>query len=287
MHLLASWQFLVSISISSVAIATLLQKMLLKDDGSDPIAYSIVFQIFTAIIIGIYILFTGFHLPNIVLLWPNLLAMIFLYAIAGIFSFKSIHFIEASEFTIVYSARSLWAIFTAVLFLSEHFLLLQFIGIFLVLVSIVMVSYKERKFVINKGTWWGLVAACATGIAFVNDAYILRTSSVISYEFLAFLLPALAIWLFNPKSTKHMKKFFHGPTLFKTFLFALLYAIGAFAIYTAYTVARNAAELMAVSQLSTIITVLLAIVFLKESSNLFKKLIAAAIAFAGVVLIGK
>ena len=287
MHLLASWQFLVGVSISCIAVATLVQKILLKGDGSDPIAYSIVFQILVAAIISIYTFFVGFHMPNIIHYWPNILAMIVIYALGNIFCFKAIHFIEASEFTILYATRSLWTIATAFVFLNEHFLFLQFVGTFLVLVSVVMVSYKEKKFVFNKGTLWALLGAVATGVAFVNDAYVIRTSDVASYELLAFLLPALAIWLFYPKATRHIKKFLHVPTLLKMLFFSSLYAVGAFAVYTAYAVARNAAELSAVSQLSTILTVLLAIVILKESSHLFKKLIAAVIAFFGVVLIGK
>lgn len=283
----SSWQFLVSISLVSVAVATLVQKILLKDDESDPVAYSIVFQGLVAIIIGIYTLFAGFHMPNIAHYWPNFIVMIILYTIAGVFSFKSIHFIEASEFIILYATRSLWTIFTAFAFLGEHFLPLQFVGTFLVLFSVVMVSYREGKFVFNKGTWWGLIAAAATGIAFVNDAYVVRGSDVASYEVLGFLLPALATWIIYPKSTKHMKKFFHGPTFLKMFLFSSLYAVAAFAIYSAYAVARNAAELIAISQISTILTVLLAVIILKETSHLWKKLIAAVVAFVGVVLIGK
>lgn len=286
-NLFSSWQFLIAVSILAISFSTLLQKMLLRDEESDPIAYSIIFQFLVAVIIGIYTLFVGFHLPNLTTLWWNMILMTVLYALANIFTFTGIQLIEASEFTVLFTTRSLWTILTASLFLGEHFLLIQFVGVFLIFLSVILVNFKQKKFVFNKGVVFAFLGAAAIGIAFVNDAYIVRSSDIASYETIAFFLPALLLLLFYPKSVKHFKRFSHMPTLLKMLAFSGLYAVGAFTLYSAYAIARNASALSAISQLITIITVLLAVVFLKETTGILKKIVAAVIAFIGVVLIGK
>lgn len=287
MHIFTSWQFLIGVCIVCISFGSILQKLLLKDEDSDPVAYSIVFQFLVAILIGVYTFFVGFHMPNLSIFWPNIILMTVLYAIGNVFCFKSVQLIEASEFTVLYTTRSLWSIFVAALFLGEHFLPIQFIGTFLIFFSVILVNFKEKKFVFNKGLLFAILGAAAIGIAFINDAYIVRNADIGSYETIAFFLPAFLLLLLYPKSVKHVKKFFHFSTFLKMLTFSFLYAIGAFTLYGAYRVSYSASMLSAISQLITIVTVLLAIIFLKETSEMLKKIVAAIIAFAGVVLIGK
>lgn len=282
----SSWQFLVGISITCLAFGTLLQRVLSQDDKSDPVAYAIVFQILVAMLIGIFAFFHGFHMPNLLAFLPNILVMMVLYAISNVMTFKALSLIEASEFTVFYATRAIWTILSAVFFLGEHFSILQFAGTLLILVSVLLVTYKKKKFVINKGILFVLLGSFFLGIAFTNDAYLLRYYDLSSYLVLSFFLPSLPLLFLYPKSVKHMKNFLRMSVMLKMVSFCTLYAVAALAVYGAYQVGRNAAELGAISQFATILTVLLAIVFLKESTYVLRKIIGAVLAFIGVVLIG-
>lgn len=282
----SSWQFLVGVSIICLSLSTLLQRVLLKEDNSDPVAYSAVFQLIVSGFLAIFAIFHGFHMPDLLRFWPNVVAMMFLYAITNALVFKSLAKIEASEFTVFFATRAIWTIVAAVLFLGEHFSQIQIIGTAFVLVSVLLVSYREKKLSFNKGIVFALIGACTIGIAFANDAFLLRSYDLTSYLVISFFLPALPIFVFYPKSLKHIKHFLNVRILLRMVSFCFLYAIAALTVYGAYQVARNAAELSAISQFATVLTVLLAVVFLKETTYVLRKLIGAILAFIGVVLIG-
>jgi drug/metabolite transporter (DMT)-like permease len=286
LSLFSSWQFLIGITILCAAVGTLFQRTLLKDEKSDPVAYSVVYQLIVAAIIIVFAYIHGFHMPDILHLWPNFLAMTVLYAATNILVFKSLSLIEASEFTVVFATRAVWTILAAVFFLGEHFTVTQSFGMGLLLVSVFLVSSKEKKFVFNKGLIFSLLAALTIGISFVNDTYIIRSTDVASYLVCSFSFPALLTLLFFPKSVRHIKNFLRKKVFMHMMFFSILTALGTITIYVAYQIARNAAQLGAVNQLATIVTVVLAIVFLRERSHFSRKIIGAILAFIGVVLIG-
>lgn len=85
------WQILIGVSVIFFAISTLLQRLLLKEDNSDPIAYSIFFQILIGVLIGgVGFLVADMALPDLKPLLPNLIIAIIFYALANIFVFNSL-----------------------------------------------------------------------------------------------------------------------------------------------------------------------------------------------------
>lgn len=280
-----NWQILLGISVITYSISVLLQRILLKNDKSDPIAYSIVFQLLTGIIIGIYAIFNGFITPNLLPIIPNLIIMIILYGAGNVFIFGALKMIDASEFTIIFTLRSICTIIGAVIFLKEGFSISQLIGTILIITSIVLISWKKKKFTVSKGFIFSVLAALSFGFAFTNDAFIINNFDVPSYLTIAFIIPSLVVWAVCPKSTIRMKPLFKGKTLIKLLSLGFIYAISAITIFLAYQVGRNAAQIAPLNQTSAIFTVILSVLFLKERSDLWKKLIAVVISFIGVVLI--
>jgi len=286
MSLFQSWQMLLGISVITFSISTILQRIIMKDADSDSVAYSIFFQIATGIILGVFALMHGFHMPNLLMYWQNILLMIFLYAAANILIFKSLQVIEASEFTVLFVTRAFWTILSAVVFLGERFSFGQLLGTILVLGGVIIVSYKKSNFALNKGAFFAILGAFFLGLGFTNDAFLVRHFDVMSYEAVAFILPGLAIAVVSPKSLRKMKPLFRPMTALKIGTLALIYGISAVTVFVAYQVGHNAAQLGALNQLSTVVTVLFAIIFLRETSNLWKKVLGALLSFVGAVLIG-
>ena len=280
-----SWQILLAISVVTYSISVLLQKILLKNDKSDPIAYSIVFQLLTGIIIGIYAIFNGFSTPNLLPLIPNLIIMIILYGAGNVFIFSALKIVDASEFTIIFTLRSLCTIIGAIIFLNEGFSIIQLIGTILIISSIVLISWKKQKFSFSKGFIFSILAALSFGFGFTNDAFIINNFDVPSYLTIAFIIPSLGVWAVYPKSTVKMKPLFEKRTLYKLLSLTVIYAISAITIFLAYQVGKNSAQIAPLNQTSTIFTVILSIIFLKERSDLWKKLFAVVISFIGVILI--
>lgn len=280
-----NWQILLAISVITYSISVLLQRVLLKNDKSDPVAYSIVFQLLTGILIGIYAIFNGFTTPNLVPLIPNLILMTILYGAGNVFIFSALKMIDASEFTIVFASRALWTIIGAMIFLKESFSAQQALGTILIISSVVLVSWTKQKFSFSKGFIFSVLAALSFGLAFTNDAFIVNNFDVPSYLTIAFIVPSLAVWAINPKSTVKMKPLFERKTLLKLGLLGVFYAVSAITIFLAYQVGKNASQIAPLNQTATIITVVLSVIFLKERTDLLRKLLGAIISFVGVVLV--
>jgi len=280
-----NWQILLATSVVTYSISVLLQRVLLKNDKSDPIAYSIVFQLLTGILIGIYAVFNGFTTPNLVPLIPNLILMTILYGAGNVFIFSALKIVDASEFTIVFASRALWTIIGAIIFLKESFSTQQVLGTILIILSVVLVSWKKQKFSFSKGFIFSVLAALSFGLAFTNDAFIVNNFDVPSYLTIAFILPSLAVWAIYPKSIAKMKPLFERKTLLKLGLLGVFYAVSAITIFLAYQVGKNASQIAPLNQTATIITVVLSVIFLKERTDLLRKLLGAIISLVGVVLV--
>lgn len=280
-----NWQILVIISVITNSLSVLLQKILLKDDKIDSTAFSIIFQLITGFLILIYALFHGFSVPNLLPLLPNLFLMILVYGVGNFCIFKALKIGEASSFTIVFATRAIWTIVIAMLFLGEHFSFTQLIGTACILSSVILVTW-QHGIKIGKGTLYSLLAAAAFGIAFANDAFIVRNFDVPSYLVIAFIVPALAVWAVFPQSTEKMKTMLEIHFLKKLVLLGIIYAASAITIFIAYQIGRNVAQIAPLNQTSSILTVVLAIIFLKENTQIGRKLLGILLSFIGILLVG-
>lgn len=280
-----SWQLFLLISIITYSFSTLLQRVLIKHEDSDPMAYACIFQILAGIIIGIYALINGFNVPNLLAFIPNVILMIFLYSGVYIFTFKALKLIDASEFSVFYASRAIWAVLAAILFLGEGFAFRQFAGTFLLLVSVVIVSYKAKQFKINKGGLYAILAGLFLSLGFTNDAFLVRTFDVPSYLFISYILSGLGVFGIYPKSIKHMRYLIKPNVFARLCICALFYATASVTGFLAYQIGRNAAQIGALDQSATIVTVFLAIIVLRETSDMWKKILAAILCFIGAFLI--
>jgi len=281
-----NWQILLAISIFATVGAILLQRILLKDNKSNPILYSIVFQLLAGFFIGIFAILNGFKTPNFQGVLPNFILMPVLWAFSNIFIFKSLKIIEASEFTIFYSSRAFWTILASVLFLQESFSLKQVLGALLIVASIILVSWKFKHLAIGKGQIYALIGAMMFGLGLANDSFIVANNDVPSYFSFAFILPAIAILMIYPTSVKNINFFLNINIILKVSLFSLFAAISAITYFLAYQLGHNAAQLASINQISTILTVILAMFILKERSDFLRKIFAASISVLGVILVG-
>lgn len=257
----------------------------MKEEQSDPISYAIVFQLAVTCVIAICAFYRGFRLPPLQPLLPYLGLMTVLYGFANIAHWRSFQLIEASEVSVIFSSRSLWVLFVAIPFLGESLTSRKLLGTFLVVLGVALVSWREGRFKFQRGYAFALLAACLFGIGFANDAFLLRSFDVFSYNTIAFLFPALFLILLRPKSLKKIKVFFDKRRLMKMLVLAVFYAAAALTIGASYQAGGEASQIAPISQSSVILTVLLAAIFLKERGNFLNKLAGAIAVFLGVVLL--
>jgi len=257
----------------------------MKEEGSDPFVYALVFQLVVTFVVSIYAFRQGFHLPNLTPLLPFIGLMVVFYGFANVTLFKALQLGEASEVSVISSSRSLWTVLVAVTLLGEPLTSRKLLGTLLVVSGIAFVSWKSKRFKLQRGHLFALLAAVLFGIAFANDTYLLRSFDASSYTALAFFLPSIFLMIIRPKAVREMRVFLNLNKLGKMLLLAIFYGGAAIAIYSSYRAGGEASQIAPISQSSVILTVLLAAIFLKERGNLLRKLAGAIVVFLGVVLL--
>lgn len=282
-----TWQVLIGISVLCFAFSTILQKILLRNEKTDPMAFSIVFQLITGIFIGLFGWITiGFKLPDLSPLILNLALMTLLYALGNVFLFKSLQKIDASVFAVIFSGRALFTILASSILLKEGLSLNQFAGTVLILASIVLVTLKSTKLTFSRYELFALLAAVCFGLETTNDRMLLGRFEIYSYVFLAFVIPSLFTVPLYPRSILKMGEFLRVPLALKMSLLCIIYATSAITFFTALQIGNNSSQIASINLTAVIVTVLLSVVILKEREIILRKIAGAILSFFGILLLG-
>lgn len=280
------WLVLSMISVVALSVANLLQRKLMREEGSHVVANSIVFQLFCAVLIAAVTAFVGFSIPPLKEFWINFLLMALLYAAGTLFLFRSLQTVEVSEATIIVASRALWTVAVAVFFLGEQMNTERAIGILLIFGAIVLVSYKSGEFKLSKGIWFLLAAATCYGLAVANDSYILRYyKDTLTFTTIAFLLPGFAMVIFRPSAIPWVVALIRSREMVTMAIMSVFYSGSAIAFYLAFRYGGAASQISPVQQSDVILTVILAAIFMSERGELPKKVVGALVTVAGVYLL--
>ncbi|QQG42097.1 MAG: EamA family transporter [Candidatus Woesebacteria bacterium] len=284
-----SWQFLIGISILLYSVSVLLQRVLLKDDQTEPISFSIFFQIGVATVIGILVLVIrgGIPIPDLSQISWSVLVMTALYALANIFIFKSLKTTEASRFTVIFSSKTLFAVLGSSLIFREGLTSAQWAGAILIVMGVIVIAIKDLSKKINKGDIFALFAAVMFGLANTNDRFLVQFFDPYSYVVIGFLLPGVAIALFYPKKLINFKIYFKKAFVYKMVILCLLYGLAAVTFFAALQATPNSSQLFSINSFGAILAVVFSIIFLKETDKIAKKILGAVISVAGLLLVNK
>ena len=282
-----SWFTLALVSIVTLSLATLLQRILMKEEESNPIASAIIFQF----MLGAYVLVFALALGRFV--WPpseisylRFLISALLWAGTTFFSFQAIKFLGAGETSILVSSSAVVSIVLGVLLLKEVLTLPIILGFVLILGAIVVVNSEHLTFKSRRGIIFCLLTALFSGIAVVNDVIILATYEAFSYTAVMSFLPGVILAFIFPKEVVKVKKFLKIKEFRLMALLTFFYAIQAVTYYLAYQEGAPISTLATITKAAIVLTVILAAIFLKERSNLPKKALAALMVTIGAILLG-
>lgn len=278
------WLTLTIVAIFCFAFARLSQKAVLTNKTHDPIAYSVYFQLFVALLLLPVALIDGFQFPPLEQVWFGLLITAFLYCVANIFSYYSLKNIPVSEFTIIMATIPIWTMITSMITLQESTHAIKLLGIVLTVIGIVVAFYDSKKLRMNRYHLFALIAAICLGFAFTNDAYMLQTFKATTYSFIYFFWPGLALATIYRKRLKNIPIIVrHG--FIKSITPSIFFAISALAINNAYKIGGEISQIATISQANIILVILLSFLFFHEKTRLLHKFIGGCIVFLGIVFV--
>lgn len=257
----------------------------MKGDKSNPYSYTIVFHFLLGFLTLGFGLFTGtdfsFFNGNILMLFLAAAG----WGICQVFLFKALQLVEASEMTILSGIRVIVTIVASVILLKEVFTGWNVLGAILILASTLLVVNAKKGFKLDKGFLYILGMAVFGGLAIVADSANVQQYDVLAYSTFSNFLSGFFILAFYPKALLQWKQFVKLGFLVKMLPLAVFSATQGVLYLAALAYGGNTAEVGTIRQASVIVTILMAVVFLGERSNLGRKLLAGAIVTIGVFLL--
>lgn len=285
------WLVAILISISLGAVSVLLQRSILKADHSDPVVYSIVFQLLIGLLLFIYgfvtttMDFSGFWSH-----WPQWLLLVLLYGFGNVAVFASLKRLAAGDFQMVFAARALFTVISSWLVLNQNVSLRQLLGMVLIGWAVWLVTERDSKNSQDQnssklGLVLGLLAAACFGVANTNDSALLQEMPLFSYLPLAFSLPALGMMVLYYRKFVHPGSILRDLPWKKVGLMSLIYGVAAIFFFSALTTAPQVAQVVTINQVQIVLVVLLGAVVLGERKNLHIKALAAGLSLIGSWLV--
>jgi drug/metabolite transporter (DMT)-like permease len=280
-----SWQFLTAVSVLSLSISVLLQRVLLHKYKTDPFAYAVVFQAMVGGLLLGLVAFYGFSLPHIgSLLFPAAIAIVG-FGLGHIAYAKTLQRVEASSFSVLFATQAIWIMLLGILLFDESLNVLQIIGSLLIFAAVGLAVRNIRSLSLDKGTTLGLLTGLLFGVAITAWSYVGRHTDGLSWAAISFVGTALVTLLARPQTVRHLRPLMARKLLIELIPLSVFYALGSVAMLYAYK-AGTFTVVTPLRQTSIIVTVLLALLFLSgERTHITRKITAALVCFAGVVLI--
>jgi len=281
-----SWLILTLLAVLVFSSNNLFHRLLMKDEQSDPYAQSIVFFGIAGIFALAFSFFHGgFHYQITVNQLLLFLPLAFCTTVGPVLLFKSFQLIDASENAILQSSQKLWTVLGAFLFLNELFSSKKLLGTIITIIGIALALWNKKRFILNKGVLFVLMATIFYAGADLISYYLVRDFDPLSLIVYVCFLPVVTLLLIRPKTVYKITFYFKPKYALLVSVLGLSDTLGTVCTYYAYQIGRNAAQITTILAMITIISVLMGIVFLKERSNVQNKLLGALVTAIGVLLV--
>lgn len=254
----------------------------MKQDNSDPLVSATIFSFLLSSFQILVALFVGFQFPDLITL-AYLLASALLYAVGVLYGFKAMKCIEASEMSIIATSGSLFTILLSFIILHESLSPAQLSGALLLIIAVIIVQY-ERKRTASSGVQYAIISASAYGSAVIIDSFILRSLDMFSFmPISSFIVGSILLTLQIRRfaNLKHHVMLVNKNLIMYTFL----YVCAAITFYIPVQSGIAVAQVSSITKASTITTVVLAMIFLKERNNMGRKIIGAVLTTVGIFLL--
>jgi bacterial/archaeal transporter family protein len=278
-----NWFVLAIISVVSLSIANIFQRVVMKEEDSNPLASSIIFLIMLGILTGIVAVLHGFEFPPLREYALYFFISSFLYAAGSLAIFKAVKQIEASEFTIISAFGAVVTIVLAILILHEKFTFSQGLGTFCILAAVLLILGRT-KLSLKSGALYAVLGSIFYSAAVISDLIILKTYDALSYTSVMSLLPAFLLILYKPSVISQFRSVLRLKYIKNMLMYSGLYGLQAITYYLAIGTGANASQMAPITRSQIILTVLLAAIFLKERDRMTIKIASAILVTIGVYL---
>lgn len=280
-----NWLAYTFISVACISFSMLIQRILMHRHKFSAPAFGSLSQFVVAAILLPVALLHGMSFAGFGSVLPLIVISSAAFGVGSIVYYKTLQVVEASVFSVLFATSSFWVMMIGVIVLHEHLSLLQLIGAILVFGSVALLMKHVRSFHLDRGMLLGLTTGLLYGIAVASSAYVGRKVDVPTWAFVSFLLGGLVSLCCMPSAVRMYPNMLQQQHLPIVLSFGGLYAAGNVALAYAYRLGPFSL-VSPLRQTGVIVTTLLALALLHDERNdISRKIMAALLCTAGVVLL--
>jgi len=192
--------------------------------------------------------------------------------------------IEASTFSIIKQLSTVFMIMAGLLFFKEKFIWKKIIGSILIIFSNILIFYKKGNQKLDKYVLLGILSSIISSIALFLDVNNSNNFNFAFYASLTLLVPAVFITSVERIKVSAIKNKFNNENWKAILITGICCGLTLVVQLRAYQLGE-ATSVAPLCALTVIGNVLVGYLFLKERSNLLKKIIAAVLVIISVFLI--
>lgn len=283
MDLLNNWKFYIIIYLIVSVIFNQCYKIItnnMKKAG----AVTILIQLISSFICILMIPLFELKIPNDYRVYIFLFLAIIFYTLNDRLGTTARSGIESSNYIILKQLSTVFMICVGIIFFKEKFILNKIIGAVLIIFSNILVFYKKEKFKFNKYLILGILANISLAIALFIDVNYSNKFNLAFYILLTFLIPCLLIFVFERIKIKEIILEYKNSNKISMFLTSISWTLMMITKLKAYQLGK-VIVVAPISSLTVILNVVVGYFFLKEKSNLIRKIISGILIIIGVFLI--
>ncbi len=283
---LLSWQVLTAIYVVLFSLSIILRRILVRDTDLDPYAFAGVYQALIGVVLMGYSFIHGWSSPDFGRFWWPILVSSVFFAGAHVTSVYALRKVDATVFSLLMATSAFWTMAGAIMILDENLTLIQVLGVIVLTASIALLFSPDSRHSRDKrlGLYFGILTGFLFGIAIFTWAYVGKYNDAATWNTLSFLFPVIIIALLRPQSLRNVTSLFRGKNAMAVPLLAVIYAFASMASLLGF--AKGNINIVApLQQTSTIVTMVVAVIVLRERDHLVRKALSALLCVTAVVLL--
>jgi len=212
-----------------------------------------------------------------------------LFALGNITAFKANTRVEASQFAIITSFRTVVVVIASWLLLSERLTPTQMTGAIIVFAaSLFVISLNRRADAKSKLGFYSIIAAVSAilmGLAVTNEKYILNSVDIATYVVIGWGLQAFFMTVLANRQLARVPQLVKDGSIKTILLLGGLRTVAGFCFINALQLSNNASLIASIAALQIILVTIGGYIFLNEKKYGVQKFVAASAAFVGVILL--
>ncbi len=212
-----------------------------------------------------------------------------LFALGNITAFKANTKVEASQFAIITSFRTVVVVIASWLLLNERLTGVQLLGALVVFSASLFVIWltrqKNGKGRVGAYSIIASISAILMGLAVTNEKYILNSVDIAAYVVIGWGLQAFFMALLANRQLSRVPQLVKDGSIKTILLLGGLRTVAGFCFINALQLSDNASLIASIAALQIILVTIGGYIFLNEKKYGVQKFVAASAAFVGVILL--